>query len=216
MNGFLILPTDKDLLHHGRLGQKWGQRNGPPYPLGLNKQQYSALSRFGKGAAKHIERQDAISQLKAEKKLRKENKKADRVLKKAKAKEAKNARAEQKALERKEAAVRHNSYKELYAIKDNLSYKELQDAFNRIDLEQKIFNKANPKQPGLMDTIDKAVNNIDRVGRWVDKGTNTWNTFATIYNNQDAVKNGKAKPWKFIDKEINKKQKDDDKDKKKD
>ena len=26
-------PTD-ELYHHGRLGQKWGQRNGPPYPLG--------------------------------------------------------------------------------------------------------------------------------------------------------------------------------------
>ena len=25
------------LCHHGILGQKWGKRNGPPYPLGSSK-----------------------------------------------------------------------------------------------------------------------------------------------------------------------------------
>ncbi len=26
--------------HHGILGQKWGNRNGPPYPLGGGKKSY--------------------------------------------------------------------------------------------------------------------------------------------------------------------------------
>ena len=26
--------TERYLAHHGILGQKWGKRNGPPYPLG--------------------------------------------------------------------------------------------------------------------------------------------------------------------------------------
>ena len=30
---YIIQPTSKDITHHGILGQKWGKRQGPPYPL---------------------------------------------------------------------------------------------------------------------------------------------------------------------------------------
>ena len=30
---YVIRPTNSDLQHHGVLGQKWGRKNGPPYPL---------------------------------------------------------------------------------------------------------------------------------------------------------------------------------------
>lgn len=30
---YYISPTDDDIQHHGIKGQKWGQQNGPPYPL---------------------------------------------------------------------------------------------------------------------------------------------------------------------------------------
>lgn len=30
---YVIKPTENDIQHHGVLGQKWGKRQGPPYPL---------------------------------------------------------------------------------------------------------------------------------------------------------------------------------------
>lgn len=39
---YLILPTNRDLMHHGVLGQKWGIKNGPPYPL--NKKNISSIN----------------------------------------------------------------------------------------------------------------------------------------------------------------------------
>lgn len=34
---YMILPTNQDLFHHGIKDQKWGVRNGPPYPLNKGK-----------------------------------------------------------------------------------------------------------------------------------------------------------------------------------
>lgn len=37
MQLYRIRRTNNYLVHHGKKGQKWGVRNGPPYPLGTNK-----------------------------------------------------------------------------------------------------------------------------------------------------------------------------------
>ena len=34
--GNVVITRDSTLKHHGILGQKWGDRNGPPYPLGAS------------------------------------------------------------------------------------------------------------------------------------------------------------------------------------
>lgn len=39
----MVYYYSKELYHHGILGQKWGKRNGPPYPLG--KEDYSKAER---------------------------------------------------------------------------------------------------------------------------------------------------------------------------
>lgn len=45
------LLSDTELLHSGRLGQKWGVRNGPPYPLSRQKGDASIARQYGGKAA---------------------------------------------------------------------------------------------------------------------------------------------------------------------
>ena len=51
---FIINPSDDILIHHGIPGQKWGQKNGPPYPLG--SQQLSDLEK--RRSAKNLSHPD--------------------------------------------------------------------------------------------------------------------------------------------------------------
>lgn len=176
-SGYVIVPKDSDLLHHGRLGQKWGERNGPPYPLKLTGGQYKKLQKSVKKVADKFADREVYREEKEKKKeakaLAKQQKKADKKYAKEQKKLAKDAEAREKDKAKtqaaKEAAVRHNSYQELYAIKDKLTYQQLQDAFNRIDLEQKIYNKANPKQPDIWDKIDNVSGKLGKISNLVNK-----------------------------------------------
>ena len=49
-DGVVFKPSLDELYHHGILGQKWGVRNGPPYPL----KQHSASERIYKDASKRV------------------------------------------------------------------------------------------------------------------------------------------------------------------
>jgi len=56
---YVIAPTDSDLYHHGILGQKWGVKYGPPYPLTSK----GAANKIYEYAKKHVNKisRDVIS-----------------------------------------------------------------------------------------------------------------------------------------------------------
>lgn len=49
---YYILPTDNDIQHHGVDGQKWGVKNGSPYPLNVKGR--AALKKQKKNAKELI------------------------------------------------------------------------------------------------------------------------------------------------------------------
>lgn len=49
-------PSPEELYHEGRLGMKWGRRNGPPYPLGAS--QLSAAEKKEGGVSKSAKIRD--------------------------------------------------------------------------------------------------------------------------------------------------------------
>lgn len=198
MGDWMIVPSDSDLLHHGRLGQKWGQRNGPPYPLGMSERTYKVVQKTGKAVAAVAKGtgKAAVATGKAVSKTAKALKKHhdETKIKNQKKKEVK----EQKKTEKmKRKAVSNNSYQELYDIKDHLTYKELEDAKNRIKLEQEIYRLANPPKKGLSYYTDKLSTAVSKFNSYYSTGKNTWNNIAELYNSTES---GKKNPMMTIGK----------------
>lgn len=174
MGDWMIVPSDSDLLHHGRLGQKWGQRNGPPYPLGMSERTYKVVQKTGKAVATVVKGtgKAAAATAKALKKHHDETKAKNQV---------KKAEKEKKKTEKmKKRAISNNSYQELYDMKDRLTYNELKDAKERIRLEQEIYSLGNPPPPRLRDKINSVMKTVGMVNDWYKTGTSAWNNFAEI------------------------------------
>lgn len=192
--GWLVIPSDSDLMHHGIDGMKWGHRNGPPYPLSTaqHNKVINAVHKVAKIAESANERRDRKADKKLEKKMAKD---AQKRLKANVSAEKRHQTVE----ERREHAVRKGSYKELYALKDELSYNELQNAMSKIRLDQELYSKAYPKKPGFFDHMDSIISKVDKIDKWTKTGAGAWNTYAKIMNSSEAVKSGKAKPVKIIE-----------------
>lgn len=58
MSGVLYYTVGDDLTHHGIKGQKWGQRNGPPYPLGASDHSSAEKKAGTKGWSKEAKQEN--------------------------------------------------------------------------------------------------------------------------------------------------------------
>lgn len=193
MSVWIIVPSDSDLVHHGVKDQKWGVRNGPPYPLQMTRKAYKAAQKgvvtVAKGTAKAAKAtaKATITVAKAAKKHHDQSK--------VKKQERKDAKEKKKTEKMKKAAISQNSYQKLYEMKDRLTYNELNDAKNRIKLEQEIYALGNPPKKTLIDYIKKAANMADTFNSIYKTGKNTWNNLAELYNSSDS---GKQHPMRKI------------------
>lgn len=124
--------TEDYLSHHGILGMHWGQRNGPPYPLGSD---VSTGKRLKSGAAGSVEKK------KPKKKSFAEKRKAKKVYKKrvAAAQKARETKARKAEEARAKAAEEERKAKEAQEAQDRAEKEQLEreqwkrDVINRGD-----------------------------------------------------------------------------------
>lgn len=85
-----------------------------------------------------------------------------------------------KAEMEKQEVIRSGDKARVREFADKMSYQELSEAMNRIDLNAKLFYEK--PAPTVADKIDKAMENVNRARNWAEKGIAAYNTIAKVYN----------------------------------
>ena len=186
------------LMHHGILGMKWGQQNGPPYPLDSNK--HSASEK----------KAGWMKSLKEKSEAKKKKKKQQAALEKARKARAEKAR-QKKLTEEYEAdkqkVLTSGKASEVYKYQGAMTNKELGDAVQRIRWERELREFSAKEQKSNFEKVDAIMEKVGKMKKWADTAMDTYDTIATFHNFQHP-----NEKWKYIKKNEKKKKKDKDED----
>lgn len=169
------LKLDRDYIeHHGVDHQKWGVKNGPPYPLDSNLSTGKSLKPAALGNNKLEASKNKISE--------KTKRKRQIAAEKARQTKAENAKkkieAEEHAKEVKRIVESGDKYK-IQSIASELSYDELRIALNKADLMTRL-NAQTSKS--TLDRIDAVKRGLDKSIEYYQTAAKIWNLTAQIYN----------------------------------
>lgn len=172
--------SEDTLAHHGIIGQLWGHRNGPPYPL---SKKISTGSRL-KGSAKRKAKRTQKRRVKSLKKARK-------------AREAK--RVEQQQIQKsKEEIIKSKDINQMLKKVDDFSNKEIEDMLKRLDTEKRLKEAVTKLNESNKPKTQKAVESIKKnFMEGVKEGANQ----ATKQVGRNAVKLAKNKLAELSDNE---------------
>lgn len=161
LNHSFWAPTD-ELYHHGILGQSWGHRNGPPYPL--DSSDYSKAEKRAARKAAHKEKSEA-------RKAKKQQKHEIAAQKKAVKEEAK-----------RQKILKTGSLKEVRKLKGNISNAEYTEVFKRLENEQKLDDFDKEQKKNFAVKVKSAQSVVSDLDKGSAAAVNLYNRGATIYN----------------------------------
>lgn len=172
------MEINNQLQHSGILGQKWGQRNGPPYPLkpsahsAAEKKAMKSSGNRGSSIAKYKAKVAKKAQIEAVKKAEKQKK----------SEEKKNAQS----AKLKEKILKSRSVAKVYKHADLFSDQELQQLKNRFTLENDIKKLKNSdftqKGKDFIDKVGMAGDTLNKVANVIENGSRTYNNVAKVMN----------------------------------
>lgn len=82
----------------------------------------------------------------------------------------------------KDRVLRSGSAKEVSRYKGELSKQELQEVYNRLNLEKKISDMSSTEILDNQKIINTILNNITKTAGWVAEGAAAYNILASVYN----------------------------------
>lgn len=191
------------LCHHGRLGQRKGVKNGPPYPLGEDQltsvyeknggMSESAKEVYGEGGSSGSEKKPEKKSLL--RKMKEHKVKRELELEEMRRQEQEKIRnqeeenrkqlqreAEEKFEQAKKSAIDKGDKKWVKANFDKLTNQELEVALNRINYRQRVDTAYEEKVKTGWDRMDSVMKHVGQMTEWARKGTNAYNTGVKIYN----------------------------------
>ena len=116
---------DEEFIEHfGILGMRWGQRNGPPYPLGSDKSTGRRLKKGSSGGGSG-----------------KISRKRRKALKKARKIRAQNIKMKTLEKQTKEDIIKKKDIKAMLNNVDKFSNQEINDMLTRLDVEGRLRSK---------------------------------------------------------------------------
>lgn len=186
------------LMHHGILGMKWGQQNGPPYPLDSSK--HSASEK----------KAGWMKSLKEKSEAKKKKKKQQAALEKARKARAEKAQKEKLAKdyqEQKTKILKSGKASEVAKYKGEMTNQELSDALNRIRWEKELDKMTAAETKSNFDKVDAVMEKVGKVKNWANIAMDTYDAITTIHN----FRNPDDK-WDYIKKGNDKKKKKKDED----
>lgn len=160
------------------------------YPLGSGERPYQKYEGSG-GRSGGIS--GYIRSRRAKKEEEKEQKARNEELRKRMEEEQKKRQHDAD----KERVLREGTATEVMKYQGELTNQELQNAFTRLNLESQLRGLSQKEMKTAMDKVDGIMKTIKTGTEWAKIGTDTYNTFAAIYN---ATQEGQRKPLALVGK----------------
>ena len=190
MNNYSWNLDMEELTHSGIKGQKWGVRNGPPYPLGRDISTGSRLKTNSSGRKP--------GEIRGYLQTRKLKKKKQAALEKARQTKAENAQkkqtAEEHAKEVKEILA-SGDRKRILSIAPEISYDQLTSALNKADVMDKLISSTTPPKQTSWNKLDDVKNKLDKTIGYYTSLAKVYNIGAQIYNSTQTNEKDK---WLYL------------------